>query len=138
MILARLTTHFGAPEGSTIVIKNPQKNGNKDEMPTHYVPGFERVIYDRLIPLAFSLPTAPGFNVKDGQTVQVLGEIGNFLGAAHKARGQEVLEFLANQFLPSQNSPPETTLDFVTKLRDLDDKGFRKYFTDFVRGSSSR
>lgn len=58
------------------------------------------------------------------------------LKATYKARGQEVLDFLANSFLPSKNSPPQTTADFVTKLRDLDPKDFRRYFMDFVRVSS--
>ncbi|KAG8868598.1 pre-tRNA nuclear export protein, partial [Tulasnella sp. 331] len=61
----------------------------------------------------------------------VLFEIGVMLKATHKARGQEVLDFLANEYLPSKNSPQETTIDFVSKLRDLDSKGFRKYFSDF-------
>ncbi|KAG8906804.1 pre-tRNA nuclear export protein [Tulasnella sp. 403] len=136
-ILSRFTTHFGAPEGSKVMVKDRSKPAAVDEVPTHYVPGFERVVYERLIPLAFSLPGSPGFNIKDAQSLQVLGEIGVMLKAAHKARGQEVLDFLANSFLPSQNSPPPTTLEFVTKLSELDSKSFRKYFTEFVRGAGA-
>ena len=54
-----------------------------------------------------------------------------------KTRGQEAYEFFVSVFLPSQNWPPETAIEFTTKLRDLDPKGFRKYFSDFVRVSRS-
>lgn len=37
------------------------------------VPGFERFIYERLVPIAFAVIAMPGFNVKDGQTVVVSG-----------------------------------------------------------------
>jgi exportin-T len=35
------------------------------------LPGFDRFIYERIIPLAFRVPSAPGFNLKDGQVVVV-------------------------------------------------------------------
>ncbi|KAG9000427.1 pre-tRNA nuclear export protein [Tulasnella sp. JGI-2019a] len=134
-LLAAFATQFGAPEGSTVVVRDRSKANAVQEMQVHHVPGFERVIYERLIPMAFDVPAAPNFNSKDPQSLQVLFEIGVMLKATHKARGQEVLDFLANEYLPSKNSPQETTIDFVTKLRDLDSKGFRKYFSDFVRSS---
>lgn len=67
-ILANFCLEFGPPEGAPLPSKKP---GANQEIQTHYVPGFERVIYDRLIPLAFSIPLSPGFNWKDGLTVQV-------------------------------------------------------------------
>ncbi|KAF8638342.1 hypothetical protein AX17_002362 [Amanita inopinata Kibby_2008] len=99
------------------------------------LPGFETFIYDRLIPVAFRVPSLPGFNVKDGQMTTVLHEIANLLQTICKTRGSETYNYLLSVFLPSQNWPQETALDFTTKLRDLDGKTFRKYFTDFVRSS---
>ncbi|KDQ14828.1 hypothetical protein BOTBODRAFT_32183 [Botryobasidium botryosum FD-172 SS1] len=120
-LLARCTAHFGTPASA----------GGSG------VPGFERLIYERLIPLAFDVPASPNFNIKDGQTLSVLVEIGVFLKATHKARSQEVLDFLVNVFLPSKNCPPEMANDFVAKLRDLDTKGFKKYWADFFRASQA-
>jgi len=128
-LLARCTTHFGM---SASVASTAQVNG---EIRT--VPGFERLIYERLIPLAFDVPASPNFNIKDGQTLSVLVEIGVFLKATHKARNQEVLDFLVNVFLPSKNCPPEMANDFAAKLRDLDTKGFKKYWADFFRASQA-
>lgn len=35
------------------------------------LPGFERFIYERLIPMAFRVPSLPNFNMKDGQIAVV-------------------------------------------------------------------
>jgi exportin-T len=35
------------------------------------LPGFERFIYERLVPTAFRVPSLPEFNLKDGQMMVV-------------------------------------------------------------------
>jgi len=35
------------------------------------LPGFERFIYERLVPTAFHVPSLPNFNLKDGQVTVV-------------------------------------------------------------------
>lgn len=52
-----------------------------------------------------------------------------------KTRGEEASNFFVNVFLPSQGWPAETAMDFVTKMRDLDPKAFRKYFAELLRAS---
>ncbi|KAF9818874.1 hypothetical protein IEO21_02530 [Rhodonia placenta] len=99
------------------------------------LPGFERFVYERLIPAAFALFSSPQFNIADGQTVMVVHEICNFFQTVMKTRGQETLDFFISVFLPAQGWPPEAALEFTTKMRDLDAKGFRKYFVDFIRAS---
>ncbi|KAF9477931.1 ARM repeat-containing protein [Pholiota conissans] len=124
--LSRCVTVWGQlPSGS------PGQNGVANES----LPGFERFIYERLIPTAFRVPSMPNFNLKDGQITVVLHELANLLQTICKTRGDESYTFFLNVFLPSQNWPPEMALDFTTKLRDLDGKGFRKYFTDLIRSS---
>ncbi|KAF8968103.1 armadillo-type protein [Flammula alnicola] len=109
--------------------------GQPAEHPRRSLPGFERFIYERLVPTAFRVPSLPNFNLKDGQMTVVLHEIANLLQTICKTRGAESYTFFLNVFLPSQNWPPQTALDFTTKLRDLDSKNFRKYFTDLIRSS---
>ncbi|KIY72334.1 ARM repeat-containing protein [Cylindrobasidium torrendii FP15055 ss-10] len=99
------------------------------------LPGFEQFIYERIVPAAFRVPAAPGLNVKDGQVTVVLHELANFLHNLGRTRGAEAYEYFLNVFLPAQNWPPEMATDFTSKLRELDAKGFRKYFTDFVRST---
>ncbi|TBU33297.1 ARM repeat-containing protein [Dichomitus squalens] len=99
------------------------------------LPGFERFVYERMVPSAFAVLSLPQFNIKDGQIVVVLQEIANFLQTVARTRGQEAFDFFVSVFLPSQNWPQPTAVEFATKMRDLDGKAFRKYFTDFVRAS---
>ncbi|TFY81654.1 hypothetical protein EWM64_g2359 [Hericium alpestre] len=101
------------------------------------LPGFERFIYDRIVPMAFGVLSSPDLNMKDPQTLMVLPEIGGLLHAVGKARGQEAYEFFVSAFLPSQSWPSNTAMEFTTKLRDLDARAFRKYFSEFVRASRS-
>lgn len=68
---------------------------------------------------------------------QVLHEIANFLQTVVATRGPEGYEFFVNHFLPTQNFPPAVAVEFTTKMRDMDPKGFRKYLVDFVRASRS-
>ncbi|PCH42166.1 ARM repeat-containing protein [Wolfiporia cocos MD-104 SS10] len=108
-----------------------------DNSQSQGLPGFERFVYERLVPTAFAVLSSPQFNFKDGQTTMVLQEMGAFLQSIIKVRGQEAFDFFVSVFLPAQNWPPETALEFATKLRDLDHKAFRKYFSDIVRASRS-
>ncbi|KAG9225031.1 hypothetical protein CCMSSC00406_0001818 [Pleurotus cornucopiae] len=99
------------------------------------IPGFERFIYERLVPTAFSVLFKPDYNIKDGQMFTVLHEIANFLQVVGKTRGTEAYEYFATVFLPGQNLPSQLAVEFATKLRDWDSKAFRKYFAEFVRSS---
>jgi len=104
----------------------------------HGLPGFERFVYERLVPGAFGVLSSSQFSLKDPQMLTVVHEIANLLHAVSDTRGQEASDFFVSVFLPSQNWPVETAMEFTDKLRDLDTKGFRKYFTEFVRSSRSQ
>lgn len=68
----------------------------------------------------------------------MLLEIANFLQVVCKIRGTEAHEFFISVFLPSQNWPPDMALEFTAKLRDLDNKAFRKYFSEIVKASRTQ
>jgi exportin-T len=55
--LGRCVTIFGAPEGTAPAISGVSQT----------LPGFERFIYERLIPATFRVLSLPGFSIKDGQ-----------------------------------------------------------------------
>lgn len=65
----------------------------------------------------------------------MLGEVGTLIVATRKARGQEVINFFANVFLPSKGWPQDVVAAFIEQLVSQDTKGFKKYWTDFVRRS---
>ncbi|KAH8831825.1 armadillo-type protein [Flagelloscypha sp. PMI_526] len=101
------------------------------------LPGFDRVIYERIVPTAFSVPNSPDLNIKDGGVMTVLHEIANIFNSLYKARGDEAIQFFLTVYLPSQNWPQEAAVQFTNNLRDLDVKSFRKYFAEFVRSTRS-
>jgi exportin-T len=66
---------------------------------------------------------------------KVLHEIANLLQTVVKVREHEAQTYFATAFLPSKGWPSNAAIDFSTKLRELDPKSFRKYFTDLIRES---
>jgi len=51
--------------------KTPATNGDDDIQSAGRLPGFERFIFERLVPTAFGVPWLPGFNLKDGEMLSV-------------------------------------------------------------------
>ncbi|KAK7033114.1 Exportin-T [Favolaschia claudopus] len=123
--LNRSITTWGQPASSV---------GNGDTEPKG-IPGFEQYIYERIVPNVFRVPSLAEFNLKDAAHVQILHEIANLLQIVFKTRGTEANDYFVGVFLPSQGWPPDAALDFTGKLRDLETKAFRKYFTEIVRSS---
>ncbi|KAF5342683.1 hypothetical protein D9611_001870 [Ephemerocybe angulata] len=115
----------------------PQPGSAPNGTASQGLPGFERFIYERLVPSVFAVPSLPEFNIKDGQNVVVLGEVGNLLQTVVKVRGHEAQTYFATAFLPSKGWPTDAAIDFSTKLQELDAKTFRKYFSDLIRASRS-
>lgn len=60
--LSRAVTVWAQPITQT----NGEMNGHSDQLP-----GFERFMYEQLVPAAFKVPASPEFNVKDGQMMVV-------------------------------------------------------------------
>ena len=60
--LGRCVTTWLGP----IVVSNGRTNGHQQSLP-----GFERFVYERLIPSAFLVLSSPQFNIKDGQMLVV-------------------------------------------------------------------
>ncbi|QRV89824.1 exportin-T protein [Ceratobasidium sp. AG-Ba] len=133
--LTKSTTAFAQdPSGPGA---QPKPNAPAVTIQLNVVPGYQTFIYERLVPLAFTIPASPSYNVKDGQTLSATMEIGALLKQIYQARGQEAIKYIAEVYLPSQNWPPALISEFATKLTELDVKQFRRYFADFVRNSAN-
>lgn len=61
----RCVTIWGQPGPASDGSTNGQQGTNQS------LPGFDRFIYERLIPTAFRVPSFPNFNPKDGQMILV-------------------------------------------------------------------
>ncbi len=141
---------------SVTVWGQPSDAANGEVVPgSQGVPGFECFVYENVVPTSFAVLSLPDLNIKDGQVIvvrvtalllllrsltsvfQVLQEIAGLLQTIGKVRGEEAYKFFVSVYLPAQNWPAETALEFTTRMRDLDSRQFRKYFADFVRASRS-
>jgi hypothetical protein len=66
IFFSRCVSTWGQPFlNSPDIASNGHHGGNQG------LPGFERFIYERLIPTAFRVPSLPNFNPKDGQMMVV-------------------------------------------------------------------
>lgn len=63
--LSRCVSIWGQVESA-----HAEPNGNAMAQPRG-VPGFERFVYERLVPAAFGVLSSPQFNLKDGQMLVV-------------------------------------------------------------------
>ncbi|CAJ0829023.1 14246_t:CDS:10 [Entrophospora sp. SA101] len=88
------------------------------------LPGFERFMYEHILRVCFELPMKQSFDVADGQSSVVLGEISNMIKTMYTLRGNEFLEYTRNIWLRQDLAD-----EFLQALQQLDQKAFKKYFT---------
>ena len=96
------------------------------------LPGFERFIYETLIGLIFEAPTKDDFDFRDAQAQIVLGEIATLAKTIYLKRGDEMINYLLQVYLPGIHCPPELAQDFAHNLKALDAKPFKKYLEAFI------
>lgn len=63
LFLSRAASTWGQHIASPSPSENGQTSGG--------LPGFDRFIYEHLVPIAFRVPSSPQFNMKDGQMMVV-------------------------------------------------------------------
>lgn len=90
-------------------------------------PGFSDFLYARIVPACFQAPLKATFDLGDAQTVLALGESGLCLRAAAEKRGQELVLFLKERYLPTLNVGPEKAEEYCRALAFQDTKAFKSY-----------
>ena len=95
-------------------------------------PGFDRFIYETLVPLVFEAPAKDGFDFGDAQAQIVLGEISTLLKTIQAKRGDELDNYLLSVYFPNLNCPADLAHDFVSNLKARDAKQFKKYLEGFI------
>lgn len=107
----------------------------KEQRAERALPGYETFVYQRLVPIVFSVPAEPSFNIRGAQPV--LYEMAMVLRNTVQARGQEAIDYLLNDLLPKLGCPPDVAQALVEQLRTQQSKDFRKTFTEFIRAMRS-
>ncbi|KAH8700765.1 putative tRNA exportin [Talaromyces proteolyticus] len=101
------------------------------------IPGFNQFMFTRFSPLCWVLPSSSGFNPKDAQARQVLGEAGALQQTIYSKAGTEYTDYLRGQELPGVGMGPELVEEYINALTQLDVKGFRAFFLSFIQRFSS-
>lgn len=95
------------------------------------VEGFEQVVLE-LSGLCWQVPGSPGFNLQDAQSKILVTELGNIQKHIYLKKGDPFLTYLVEQYFPQIGVPDNAGKDYVEKLKTLDNKEFKKYFSAFV------
>ncbi|ORX52334.1 Xpo1-domain-containing protein [Hesseltinella vesiculosa] len=101
------------------------------------VPGFDQFVYNELLPITFSIPMSNSFNVADGQSMLVFGEITGIQKTLYDKQGNEYLEYMMNVFFPSIQCPRETAERYCQAIQQCDLKQFKKYYQSFITEAKS-
>ncbi|KAJ9076243.1 pre-tRNA nuclear export protein, variant 3 [Entomophthora muscae] len=113
----------------------------EQEAQTNVTPQFRAQFLDfalqTIIPTSFEVPMLKTFDLTDGQTVLIFGEITSLHQTMLQATGQTFLEYLDGNFLPSINCPPQLRQEFMTAIQQLDAKNYRKFFQNFITQSQA-
>ncbi|KAK7526690.1 Exportin-T [Phyllosticta citriasiana] len=121
-VLVRMTAVWGGPD-------IPPNDPSAQPSPT--LPGFEAFAMTRFSPLAWSIPTSAGFNIKDAQARGVLGELAALKLEILKKCGHFYLERLRGELL-SMGVDEQGTNEYLHALSTKGEKGFKQYFQQFV------
>ncbi|KAG9322841.1 hypothetical protein KVV02_008784 [Mortierella alpina] len=100
-------------------------------------PGFYQFMYEHILRITFEVPMKPTFDLQDGQSVLVVGEIAGLQKAMAVKQGAVFLNYLSQVYLPSMNCPPDLAQEYVQALQQLEAKQFKKYFQAFIQKSRS-
>ncbi|KAI8984344.1 armadillo-type protein [Mycotypha africana] len=101
------------------------------------VTGFDQFVYNELLPITFSVPMSSAFNLADGQSILVFGEMTSIQKAMYSKQGADYLEYMKNIYLPSIQCPPETAERYCQAIQQTDSRQFKKYFQSFITEAKS-
>lgn len=103
--------------------------------PSSPLPGFDRLIYDHLVPMCFEIPSKPTFDLGDAETQLVLAEIAALQKAIYDKLGSDAVNYLSGVYFPRINCPPELATEYLQNLQQLEGKQFKAFFIKFIRQS---
>lgn len=103
---------------------------------TEGIVGFLDFVYKNILPACIMAPLNPAFDLKDGQTSLALGECAMCLKAILAKRGEEFINFLQKEYLPTLQLSSAQALEFCQALQ-TDEKTFKAYLKNFFLKAKS-
>ncbi|XP_053377142.1 exportin-T-like isoform X1 [Mercenaria mercenaria] len=98
--------------------------------------GFPDFVYKSIIPACFMAPMKPEFDLKDAQTTLALNEAALCLKCVLEQRGDEMINYLQGDYLPTHRLSPDQAREFCDALKS-ESKLFRNYFKTFFTKAKS-
>ncbi|XP_028305043.1 exportin-T [Gouania willdenowi] len=95
--------------------------------------GFPEFIYKHIVPACFISPMKDSFDLSDAQTVLTLAECSLTLKMIHLKRGEEFIQFLQQDYLPSLQVSPEISQELCQVLQQPDVKVLKTYMKVFFQ-----
>lgn len=95
------------------------------------IDGFEQIVLE-FSGLCWQVPASSGFNLQDAQSKILVTELGNIQKHIYLKKGDQFLSYLVEQYFPQIGVPDNAAKDYVEKLKTLENKDFKKYFSAFV------
>lgn len=95
-------------------------------------PHFVDFVYKSVVPACFHAPLKDTFDLTDAQTILALSESALCMKTILSKRGEELKEYLCNQYLPTLLSPQQIQ-DYCAHLQ-ADPKVFKSYLKAFFQG----
>ena len=126
-LLARMCMVWGGQDVVPGQIPTDMTQAGQQELP-----GFKHFMTTRFSPLCWAMPSNPNFNVKDGQSRQVLMEAAGLQKTIYAKNGQDYINYLRNTELPGLGLQGPMLEEFFAKLTTLDVKAWKSWFAKFV------
>ncbi|KAI7870604.1 armadillo-type protein [Spinellus fusiger] len=101
------------------------------------VAGFDQFVYNEMIPATFAVPMNVAFNIADGQSLLVFGEITSIQQTMYMKQSKEFTEYLVNVFFPSIRCPRDAAERYCQAIQQCGNKEFKKYFQGFISEAKS-
>ncbi|KAK0554849.1 pre-tRNA nuclear export protein [Tilletia horrida] len=118
-----LTTNGGkGPAGAEDAANGATAGGNGSLA----IPGFDRVIYEKMVPLCFEVPGRPSFSLADAMSQITLAEVAVLLKTIYERRGDEAVSFISDVYLPGVRCPPQPAAELGAALKSQDAKTFKR------------
>ena len=119
--------------GSVDTVNSPLSNRkkkntgsrSKENLQRCPIAGFNQFFYDVIVPKIFEIPLRPGFDMKDAQSVVIIGEIASIHKTAFEILGREYLDFLSS-YLTSSGCSDAVSQNLLNALVREDKKDFKR------------
>ena len=125
-VLTKMVGVWGGPD--VIPISHQQTDRAASTIAQPSLSGFDQFMITHFSPLCWAILSNPGFNSKDAQGKQALGEAAILQKAILTKTGQSYISYLRDVELRNMGMGDSSINEYLNALGGLDAKGFRQFF----------